>query len=159
MKTTNSLLLWPLLLLTLLLATSNAQAQTKAVSFPLAASGKTAPIYASATDWPGVLRAARDLQADVQRVTKIEPQFSTEKPTGQQVVLIGTLGKSPLIDALVKQKKLDVSAVAGRWETFVRQVVENPMPGVARALVIAGSDKRGTIYGIYDLSQQIGVSP
>ena len=159
MKTTNSLLLWPLLLLTLLLATSNAQAQTKAVSFPLAASGKTAPIYASATDWPGVLRAARDLQADVQRVTKTVPRFSTEKPTGQQVVLIGTLGKSPLIDALVKQKKLDVSAVAGRWETFVRQVVENPMPGVARALVIAGSDKRGTIYGIYDLSQQIGVSP
>ncbi|GAA4051835.1 hypothetical protein GCM10022409_43390 [Hymenobacter glaciei] len=127
--------------------------------FPLAASGKTAPIYASASDWPGVLRAAKDLQADVQRVTKTTPRFSTEKPAGSAVVLIGTLGKSPLIDALVQQKKLDVSAVAGRWETFARQVVENPMPGVARALVIAGSDKRGTIYGIYDLSQQIGVSP
>ncbi|GAB3577551.1 hypothetical protein GCM10027345_15460 [Hymenobacter daeguensis] len=148
------------MLLTLLLVNFSVQAQTKAaVDFPLAANGRTAPIYASASDWPGVLRAAKDLQADVQRVTKVEPAFSTDRPAGREVVLIGTLGKSPLIDALVQQQKLDASAVAGRWETFVRQVVENPLPGVARALVIAGSDKRGTIYGIYDLSQQIGVSP
>jgi hypothetical protein len=142
--------------LLLLLASLTASAQA---SFPLATPGKTAPICVSAADWPGVLRAAHDLQADVQRVTKTTPQFSTSKPAGKEVVLIGTLGKSPLIDALVQQKKLNVSAVAGKWEVFVRQVVENPMPGVARALVIAGSDKRGTIYGIYDLSQQIGVSP
>ncbi|MBF9223072.1 glycosyl hydrolase 115 family protein [Hymenobacter ruricola] len=127
--------------------------------FTLAAAGKTAPIYASASDWPGVLRAAKDLQADVQRVTRIQPPFGTGKPAGQEVVFIGTIGKSPLIDQLIKAKKLDVKAVAGRWETFVRQVVEQPLPGVARALVIAGSDKRGTIYGIYDLSQQMGVSP
>ncbi|HEX8329888.1 MAG TPA: glycosyl hydrolase 115 family protein [Hymenobacter sp.] len=128
-------------------------------AFTLAAAGKAAAIYASGSDWPGVLRAAKDLQADVQRVTKTQPAFSTSQPAGQEVVLIGTLGKSPLIDQLVKAKKLDVKAVAGKWETFVRQVVEQPMPGVARALVIAGSDKRGTIFGIYDLSQQIGVSP
>lgn len=127
--------------------------------FTLAAAGKTAAIYASASDWPGVLRAAKDLQADVQRVTKIEPRFATDKPAGREVVLIGTVGKSPLIDQLIKNKKLDAKAVAGRWETFVRQVVEKPLPGVARALVIAGSDKRGTIFGIYDLSQQMGVSP
>ena len=127
--------------------------------FTLAAAGKVAPIYASADDWPGVLRAAKDLQADVQRVTKVSPAFATTKPAGAEVVLIGTIGKSLLIDQLIKDKKLDAKAVAGRWETFVRQVVEKPMPGVERALVIAGSDKRGTIYGIYDLSQQIGVSP
>ena len=160
-----------LLPLAVLLSTFEAPAQTTPTGpatasatkskgdFTLAAAGQTAPIYASAADWPGVLRAAKDLQADVQRVTKLTPQFSTEKPGGKEVVLIGTLGKSPLIDALVKAKRLDVMAVAGKWEVFVRQVVENPMPGVARALVIAGSDKRGTIYGIYDLSQQIGVSP
>ncbi|WP_092679065.1 glycosyl hydrolase 115 family protein [Hymenobacter arizonensis] len=127
--------------------------------FTLAAAGKTAPIYVSASDWPGVLRAAKDLQADVQRVTKVAPAFATTKPAGQEVVLIGTIGKSPLIDQLIKDKKLDAKGVAGRWETFVRQVVEKPMPGVERALVIAGSDKRGTIFGIYDLSGQIGVSP
>ncbi|MCI1186203.1 glycosyl hydrolase 115 family protein [Hymenobacter sp. DH14] len=160
MKTTRILPLWVLLIMALLLANVGARAQTKpAANFPLAAGGRTATIYASATDWPSVLRAAHDLQADVQRVTKLTPAFSTARPAGKEVVFIGTLGKSPLIDALVQQKKLNVSAVAGRWEVFVRQVVENPMPGVARALVIAGSDKRGTIYGIYDLSQQIGVSP
>ncbi|QNH61641.1 glycosyl hydrolase 115 family protein [Hymenobacter sediminicola] len=128
--------------------------------FPLVASGKTASLYASSSDWPGVLRAARDLQADINRVTKLTPTFTTDKaPSGKEVVLIGTIGKSPLIDGLVKAKKLDVSQVAGQWETFVLQVVEKPLPGVERALVIAGSDKRGTIYGIYDLSQQIGVSP
>ncbi|MBF9237734.1 glycosyl hydrolase 115 family protein [Hymenobacter sp. BT683] len=128
-------------------------------AFALAANGKVAPIHASANDWPGVLRAAKDLQADVERVTKISPAFRTSQPAGAEVVLIGTIGKSPLIDQLIKDKKLDAKAVAGRWETFVRQVVEKPMPGVERALVIAGSDKRGTIFGIYDLSSQIGVSP
>jgi hypothetical protein len=129
-------------------------------SFPLAVAGKAAPLYASASDWPGVLRAAKDLQADINRVTNVTPTLTTDQaPAGKQVVLIGTIGKSPLIDQLVRDKKLDVSAVSGKWEVFVEQVVDNPMPGVAQALVIAGSDKRGTIYGIYDLSQQMGVSP
>ncbi|TPG71821.1 glycosyl hydrolase 115 family protein [Hymenobacter nivis] len=129
-------------------------------SFPLVAGGKAAALYASGQDWPGVLRAAHDLQADINRVTQVLPALSTSgAPAGPQVVLIGTIGKSPVIDALVQQKKLDVTGVAGKWEVFVEQLVDNPMPGVKQALVIAGSDKRGTIYGIYDLSQQMGVSP
>jgi hypothetical protein len=128
--------------------------------FTLAASGKTAPLFASAQDWPGVLRAAKDLQADINRVTQLQPTLTTDQaPKGKEVVLIGTLGKSPLIDQLVQSKKLDVSGIAGKWEASLVQVVEKPMAGVDRALVVAGSDKRGTIYGIYDLSQQMGVSP
>ncbi|MDO7888033.1 glycosyl hydrolase 115 family protein [Hymenobacter cheonanensis] len=129
-------------------------------SFPLVAGGKAATLYASEGDWPGVLRTIRDVQADINRVTGHEPTFLTDKPQGQQpVVLIGTVGHSPLIDELVQAGKLDVSNLAGRWETFVVQAIANPMPGVASALVVAGSDKRGTIYGLYDLSQQMGVSP
>ena len=60
---------------------------------------------------------------------------------------------------MIRENKLDASGVAGKWESFFIQVVPEPLPGVASALVIAGSDKRGTIYGIYDLSEQIGVSP
>src|SRR5262249_39092180 len=74
-------------------------------------------------------------------------------------ILIGTLGKSPLIDRLVADKKIDTTPIAGKWESFLIQVVPNPFPGIESALVIAGSDKRGTIFGIYDLSEQMGVSP
>ncbi len=60
------------------------------------------------------------------------------------------------MDRLIQEKKIDVSAIAGKWESFLIQVVPKPLPGVASALVICGSDKRGTIYGIYDMSEQIG---
>ena len=129
--------------------------------FVLYTSGKAAPLVVSDADWPGVVRAVGDLSADVERVTGHTAPVVKEPGAakGEDVVLIGTIGKSPLIDALVKAKKLDVSEVAGKWESGVTTVVERPMPGVKRALVIAGADKRGTIYGIYDLSEQIGVSP
>jgi lysophospholipase L1-like esterase len=129
-------------------------------AFTLAGQKHAAPLFVSAEDWLGVRRAAGDLQADIERVTALKPELSTgESPAGHGVILIGTIGKSPLIDGLVGSGKLDVTGLRGEWESFVLQVVEAPAPGVDRALVIAGSDKRGTIYGIYELSQQIGVSP
>ncbi|GAB3540475.1 glycosyl hydrolase 115 family protein [Pontibacter brevis] len=129
--------------------------------FALTAGGKSAPIFVSADDYPGVARVAKHLQADIQRVTNVEPQLTVGKkaPKAKEIVLVGTLGKSPLIDKLVRDKKLDVAGIAGRWEASLIQVVEKPMRGVDRALVIAGSDKRGTIYGMYDLSDEMGVSP
>jgi hypothetical protein len=135
-------------------------AKKTAGSFPLVANGNAATLYASEGDWPGVLRTIRDVQADIGQVTGREPTFLTDAPQSRQpVVLIGTVGHSALIDRLVQSGKLDVANLAGRWETFVVQAVDNPLPGVAQALVVAGSDKRGTIYGLYDLSQQMGVSP
>jgi Glycosyl hydrolase family 115/Gylcosyl hydrolase family 115 C-terminal domain len=129
--------------------------------FILDASGKAAQLIVSDADWPGVVRAVGDLSADVERVTgNAAPILKDPKAArGEEVVIVGTIGRSPLIDALVKAKKLDVCDVVGKWESGVTTIVERPMPGVARALVIAGADKRGTIYGIYDLSEQIGVSP
>jgi hypothetical protein len=128
--------------------------------FALATGGQLAPLVVSFDDWPGVVRAAKDLQADLERVTKVQPALSTgDVPSGKAVVLIGTLGKSPLIDKLLADKKLDASALSGKWETFAIQTVDHPLPGVESALVIVGSDKRGTIFGIYDLSAAIGVSP
>jgi hypothetical protein len=128
--------------------------------FPLVTAGHAATVVVGAEDWPGVIRAAKNLQADVQHVTNVEPQLVVgAAPAEKVLVLVGTLGRSPIIDKLVAEKKLVASGVAGKWETFVLQSVEKPLPGVDRALVIAGSDKRGTIFGIYDLSAQIGVSP
>ncbi len=129
-------------------------------SFPLAANGKTSALLVGKDDFPGVLRVVNDLRADIKNVTNVEPNlFFYEIENAESVVIIGTLGKSSLIDQLVKDGKIDSSALAGKWEKFTTQIVEKPFPGVKRALVIAGSDKRGTIYGIYDLSNQIGVSP
>ncbi len=129
-------------------------------AFVLAANGEAAPLVVSDEDWPGVIRAAGDLSRDVGRVTGHDaPLIKSRPPAGIDVVLIGTIGNSPLIDELVRRHKLDVSGIQGQWESAVTTVVERPMPGVRRALVIAGADKRGTIYAMYDLSEQIGVSP
>ncbi|WP_225849980.1 glycosyl hydrolase 115 family protein [Streptomyces sp. HPF1205] len=128
--------------------------------FPLVAGGKAAPLVVSGSDWDGVVRVAGDLRDDIERVTGLRPDLSVDTvPRAREIVLIGTLGRSPLVDGLVAAGKLDVSGIAGRWETSLEQVVEHPLPGVDRAFVVAGSDQRGTIFGAYDVSRGIGVSP
>ncbi len=128
--------------------------------FPLSANGRVAQIYTGEQEFPGVIRAVKSLQADITAVTKASPMLLSGKmPNSGVVVIVGTIGKTPLIDKLIQQKKLSVNGIAGKWEAHITEVIKNPMPGVGQALVIAGSDKRGTIYGIYDLSAQIGVSP
>jgi len=109
-------------------------------------------------DDPAVQHAARDLAADFGRVSGTEARLLSAPEPGMAVIA-GTIGKSAPIDRLVRARKLDPSGVVGRWEAYVLQVVERPFPGTARALVIAGADRRGTVFGIYDLSQRIGVSP
>jgi hypothetical protein len=129
-------------------------------SLRLVQGGAAAPLVLDSADYPGVLRAAHDLQADMERVSGVKPAFTADgKGLHGEIVLIGTVGKSALIDRLIRTHKIDASAIQGKWECTLTQVVEHPLPGVSRALVIAGSDKRGTIFGIYDLSEQIGVSP
>lgn len=120
----------------------------------------TTTICVDSDEWKGVVRAAHDLQADIQRVSGQKPEFTTDSiPTGESAIVVGTIGKSKVIDGLIKQGKLDVSQVRGKWESYVVQVVEKGIPGVDRAIVVAGSDKRGTIYGLYEISEQSGVSP
>lgn len=68
--------------------------------------------------------------------------------------MVGTIGKSRYIDSLVKEGKLDLASIDGKWESFIIKVVKNPMKGVDRALVIAGSDRRGTSYGILPYRRQ-----
>ncbi|MET8766094.1 glycosyl hydrolase 115 family protein [Streptomyces sp. NPDC004658] len=114
-----------------------------------------APVVVSAADHPGVVRVAGDLRDDLARVTGVRPGTTI----GRFPVLLGTIGRSPLIDGLIRSGKLDVTGVRGRWETSLQMVVEHPIPGVERAFVIAGSDPRGTIFGAYDVSYGIGVSP
>ena len=138
--------------------------QQTAGAFPLASGGRTPALLLGAEDYAGVLRAAGDFREDIHRVTGLMPTLMTVPAKGRtgrydDAVIVGTLGHSVLIDRLVRAHKIDVAAIQGKWEATLTVVVEHPLPGVRRALVIAGSDKRGTIYGMYDLSEQIGVSP
>src|SRR5262249_6540154 len=131
----------------------------KSGSFPLVQGGRAATLIVESGDWKGVVRTVGDLQADIRRVTNIDPVIGDPGKLSGNVVVVGTIGKSPLIDRWIQEKRIDATGVAGKWESFVLQTISNPLPGVPMALVIAGSDKRGTIYGVYDLSEQIGVSP
>lgn len=128
--------------------------------FAIAQAGTCAALYADENDYPGVQRALGDLQADIARVTACKAAIAhSENNLGVRAIIAGSLGKSPLIARLARERKIHPGAIAGKWESFVIEVVPQPLPGVESALVIAGSDKRGTIYGIYDLCEQIGVSP
>ena len=120
--------------------------------FRIAADGWSADIFVDEQDWKGVIRAAADLADDVRKVTGTASEVKTGRDMPKGSIVAGTIGKSALIDKLIKQKKLNVSKVRGQWESYVIDVIDGN-------LVIAGSDKRGTIYGIYTISERIGVSP
>lgn len=137
----------------MMLLALNAVAQTE--RFCIAKEGKSATIMVDEDDWKGVIRAANDLGDDVRKVTGVASRvdmMSKSDVTTPSSILVGTIGKSRIIDRLIKQKKIDVKKVRGQWESYLIDVVDGN-------LVIAGSDKRGTIYGIYDISERIGVSP
>ena len=122
--------------------------------------GQPAAIYADPRDFPGVLRAVRNLRNDLTQVAGASPTlYDSVTSSAGPLIIVGTIGNSALIARLVSEHKLDVSGVTAEWEAFVYQVIERPLPGVERALVIAGADKRGTIFGVYELSARLGVSP
>jgi hypothetical protein len=128
--------------------------------FCVAQGNMTAPVYVDTNDSAGVVIAANNLCVDVDRVTGHRPAMvHTEENPETNVILVGTIGKSRIIDQLIRAGKIDASAITGKWESYFTGVVPDPLPGVASGLVIAGSDQRGTIYGIYDLSAAMGVSP
>jgi len=128
--------------------------------FILASGGQVAAVWCDPMADKAVKRAAGDLAADLERVTGHRPALVRDAaPPHGFAVLIGVLGHSPLIDGLAKAGRLDVQDMRGAWESGVLQVVDRPAPGLDHALVIAGSDRRGAIYGIYTLCEAIGVSP
>jgi hypothetical protein len=127
--------------------------QTKSLNaFTITANGKSAAIYVDTADCKGVLRAAKDLGDDIRKVSGTASLIRETAKPEKGSILIGTIGKSRLIDKLIADKKINVAGIKGKWESFLIQTVDG-------YLVVAGSDRRGTIYGIYDISEKIGVSP
>ena len=129
--------------------------------FPIVANGRAAAIYVAPGNPETVRVAAETFAADVAQVTGVKPRLlsSLAAPLPSELILVGVLGQSPEIDRLVLAKKVDAGGVAGKWEAAVTEVVDSPLPGVRRALAIAGSDRRGAAYALFTLSRQMGVSP
>lgn len=129
-------------------------------SMVLFESGSRLKILTNETALPGIKIAVKNLQADFYKVTGVEPDLGTEiSNSNQPVLIIGTVGVDQSIDELIKKGRLNKDELSGKNEKYLIQNVTDPFDGIKEAIVIAGSDKRGTIYGIYELSKQIGVSP
>lgn len=130
--------------------------------FPLSTKTCAAIMY-DATSEPSVVGTAVGLLAsDIEKVTGKCPSVSgngSVPASCRYAVIAGTLGHSSLIDELVRDGKIDVSSISGEWERYAVRLVEAPLKGVRRALVVVGSDRRGTAYGLLSLSRAIGVSP
>ena len=115
-------------------------------------------IYMDTNDCKGVSYAAHALLKDIKSVSGAtatltsDAGFLKKADTARPAILVGTIGHSAAIDQLVKQKRINGNLLKGKREKFIITLIDGQ-------LVIAGSDRRGTIYGIYELSQQMGVSP
>lgn len=116
--------------------------------------------YIEEESYSGVKKTVDLVREDVKRVTGIKPERTYERSSlNEYPILVGTVGKSRILDELQKAGKIDLSQIQGKREVFLFQLVEQAVEGANTALVIAGSDKRGSIYGLFHLSECMGVSP
>ncbi|MDB5192874.1 MAG: glycosyhydrolase [Segetibacter sp.] len=134
-------------------------AKKTAASFPIVSTNQPTTIYVDANDYAVVRKAAELMQHDIKKVTGKKPPLTNAMPAEKNVIIVGTIGKSKMIDELITLQKINIDTLKGKWEAYQLQVVKNPFKGVDNALIITGSDRRGTAYGVFELTQQIGISP
>ena len=131
-----------------------------AQGFPLFEEGVATTILVDPDEDTGILRAVRNLQADLEARGSVRPEINTAIPKhAKNLIIVGSLAKSRWIAELMASGHVTDTGLSGEWEAFAQEVVDRPFDGVERALVITGSDKRGTIFGVYDLLDRAGVSP
>lgn len=129
-------------------------------------------IFANTDDTVGIQIAAESLAEDYKQITGHKPPILewrgsngtlsqpvlTNDQTKLAVIIVGTVGSS-LIEGLAEDGKIEIDDLKGKWETFRFSAVQKPFPGVKSGLVVAGSDMRGAMYGLYTLAEQSGQSP
>ncbi|MCF0190540.1 MAG: glycosyl hydrolase 115 family protein [Marinilabiliaceae bacterium] len=126
--------------------------------FTLVSDGLPCSILVDESDATGLLIATNNLSHDFGRVTGHDAQIINDLGSAKKLIIVGTL-ESKFVKAMSKSKQIDTSLLKGKVESYIMTVVGNPLSGVDEALVVVGSDMRGSIYGVYELSEQIGVSP
>lgn len=155
-------LLWFLLLPQILFAQLQLSNQsTKGVSsFAIVNSRSATAIFCDPADYKVVQNSSKLLASDIEMISGMQPAvLSTLSKFKGNLIIVGTIGKNQLIDELVSNNKLNVGGIKDQWERYIIQTIDKPFKGVSKALVIAGSDKRGTAYGVFTLSEAMGVSP
>lgn len=129
-------------------------------AFPICSPRGTSSIIVSPNEELSVKKTVGLFAEDLFRVTHTRAEiYTSKKYKGKEVIVIGTIGKNPFIDKLISKGKIDVSAIKNGWEQYIIQTVEKPQQGVDKALIVVGSDKRGTAYGLLSISEAMGVSP
>lgn len=131
---------------------------TNPIGFAWIQKGKAYPVLIDKQEDKGVLRAVMNLQTDAQKVTGMKPKLSNVV-TEKRMLIIGSLDNSAWIKRLIQIGKINGDDLQGKKEKYILCTVKQPLEGIDEAVVIAGSDKRGTIYGIYEFSKQMGISP
>ena len=128
--------------------------------FPIVSTSGTTFIYIDQKDYWLVHKAAELLQQDLLMLTEKKAEIVFAMPSGAgSIIIIGSTDSSGIIKKLSEEKKINTADMQGKWESFRLQTVSNPSPGITNMLVIVGSDRRGTAYGVFELSRKMGVHP
>lgn len=128
-------------------------------TFPLVSSNSKTLISYDENDFEVVKETARLFAEDIRSVTGKKLTVSGKQKTSAYMVIIGTVGQNRTIDRFISEGKLNVSPIRNGWEQYIIQTLDNPDKDISKALVIAGCDRRGTAYGVFALSEVMGVDP
>ncbi|MHA4809471.1 glycosyl hydrolase 115 family protein [Flavitalea flava] len=143
------------------LAAFSIYAQVPAHAFPIVyPAASPTGIYVDSNDYWLVQKAAGLLQQDIERVTGCRPVIIHTVPqTAENLIIVGSLDSCRLVRGLTSRSTLLADSLKDKWEAWSIETIDHPVKGITRALVIAGSDRRGTAYGVFELSRKIGISP
>jgi hypothetical protein len=129
-------------------------------SFQLVYNNQISNIYIDTNDYKVISISANAFSGDIELITSKKPIVTTNSNNiSEYPIIIGTVGKSKLINELISKKKLNIELIKDKWESFLITTIDNPFKGSKKALVIVGSDRRGTAFGVFELSKMLGVSP
>jgi len=127
--------------------------------FSISGKHRTTSIVFDSSENILIKKSADFLSADIEKVTGKKTAVINDLNQVNNLIIVGTAGNSKLINQLVAAGKLDVKPITGQWERFIIKTIDKPFKGVNKALVIVGSDRRGAAYGVFTLSEKMGVSP
>lgn len=105
----------------------------------------------------GVRKVAQKVAEDVEKTTGLHPSLALDGKNLNQAVIAVTAGNGKTAK-LLEQRIPELEKVKGKWEVYGFYLMEHPYPGVEQGLIIYGSDKLGTIYGLFHLSELLGVT-